>query len=174
MPQGVEVQVLSSAPPLKNFQRLFIKTLSSLSFLRSHFFICIYSYLPDADYALSMQAIPHDHCLNPLNNQKNLLTRTPDNKFIISIYFYIKYEHDENKSHSNKEKHGIDFEKAKALWTDDRLLETEASFSTEKRCVNIGKTQNKFYTVVATYREGRIRIISARRSSQKEIEIYES
>jgi len=86
----------------------------------------------------------------------------------------MKYEYDENKSLSNKEKHGIDFEKAKELWTDDRLLEIETSFSNEKRYVNIGKIENKFYTVVVTYREGRIRIISARRSRQKEIEIYES
>jgi uncharacterized DUF497 family protein len=86
----------------------------------------------------------------------------------------MKYEYDENKSVSNKQKHGIDFEEAKALWDDDRLLEIKTSFSNEERYVNIGKIQNKFFTVVVTYREDKIRIISARRSRQKEIEIYES
>jgi len=86
----------------------------------------------------------------------------------------MKYEYDENKSVSNKQKHGIDFEEAKRLWDDDRLLEIKTSFSDEERYVNIGKIQNKFFTVVVTYREDKIRIISARRSRQKEIEIYES
>lgn len=86
----------------------------------------------------------------------------------------MKYEYDENKSVSNKQKHGIDFEEAKQLWDDDRLLEIKTSFSDEERYVNIGKIQNKFFTVVVTYREDKIRIISARRSRQKEIEIYES
>jgi uncharacterized DUF497 family protein len=40
--------------------------------------------------------------------------------------------------------------------------------------ISIGKIKNLFYTVVTTYRKERIRIISARRSRQKEIEIYES
>ena len=86
----------------------------------------------------------------------------------------MKYEYDENKSLSNKQKHGIDFEEAKDLWNDDRLLEIKTSFSNEMRYIYIGKIGNKFYTVVVTYREDRIRIISARRSRQKEIEIYES
>jgi len=86
----------------------------------------------------------------------------------------MKYEYDENKSLSNKNKHGIDFEEAKKLWDDDKLLEIKTSFSEEERYVNIGKIGNKFYTVVVTYRGGIIRIISARRARKKEIEIYES
>ncbi len=86
----------------------------------------------------------------------------------------MKYEYDENKSFSNKQKHGIDFEEAKDLWNDDRLLEIKTSFSTEERYINIGKIGTKFYTIVTTYRKDKIRIISARRSRPKEIEIYES
>ncbi len=84
------------------------------------------------------------------------------------------FEYDENKSRSNKDKHDIDFEEAKTLWSDDRMLEIKSSFSTETRYVNIGKIHDKFYTVVTTYRADKIRIISARRSRKKEIEIYES
>ncbi len=86
----------------------------------------------------------------------------------------MKYEYNENKSLSNKQKHGIDFEEAKELWNDDKLLEIKTSFSIEERYINIGKIRNKFYTVVTTYREDNIRIISARRARKKEIEIYES
>lgn len=84
------------------------------------------------------------------------------------------YEYDENKSLSNKQKHGIDFEEAKLLWKDDRMLEIETSYEDEVRFINIGRIGTKFYTIVTTYREDNIRIISARRSRKKEIEIYES
>ena len=42
------------------------------------------------------------------------------------------------------------------------------------RFINIGKINTKIYAVVTTYRKENIRIISARRSRKKEIEIYES
>jgi len=86
----------------------------------------------------------------------------------------MKFEYDENKSFSNKQKHGIDFEEAKLLWDDDRMVELTASYEDEKRFINIGKINAKFYTVITTIRNGKIRIISARRSRKKEIEIYES
>ena len=86
----------------------------------------------------------------------------------------MNFEYDENKSLSNKQKHGIDFEEAKLLWDDDRMVELTASYEDEKRFINIGKINAKFYTVITTMRSGKIRIISARRSRKKEIEIYES
>lgn len=86
----------------------------------------------------------------------------------------MKYEYDDNKSLSNKQKHGIDFEDAKLLWNDDKMVEISTSYEDEKRFINIGKINTKFYTVVSTIREDKIRIISARRARKKEIEIYES
>ncbi|ADN09438.1 BrnT family toxin [Sulfurimonas autotrophica] len=86
----------------------------------------------------------------------------------------MKYEYDENKSLLNKQKHGIDFEDAKLLWNDDRMVEIETSYEDEIRFINIGKIGTRFYTIVTTYRKDKIRIISARRSREKEIEIYES
>jgi len=87
----------------------------------------------------------------------------------------MKYEYDRNKSLSNKQKHGIDFEEAKLLWNDDRMIEILTSYEDEERFINIGKIQSKFYTVVTTIREKeKIRIISARRARKKEIELYES
>ena len=86
----------------------------------------------------------------------------------------MRYEYDENKSLSNKQKHGIDFEEAKLLWNDDRMIEIETSYEDETRFISIGKIHSKFYTVVTTYRKDKIRIISVRRARKKEIEIYES
>ncbi|MCI0501586.1 MAG: BrnT family toxin [Epsilonproteobacteria bacterium] len=84
------------------------------------------------------------------------------------------FEYDENKSKSNQLKHNIDFEEAKLLWNDDNRIEIKASCEEEKRFLTIGKIHNKFYTIITTYRNNKIRIISARRSREKEIEIYES
>ena len=87
----------------------------------------------------------------------------------------MKYEYDNNKSLSNKQKHGIDFEEAKLLWNDDKMIEILTSYEDEERFINIGKINIKFYTVVTTVRENnKIRIISARRARKKEIELYES
>jgi uncharacterized DUF497 family protein len=86
----------------------------------------------------------------------------------------MKFEYDINKSLSNKQKHGIDFEEAKLLWNDDRMVEIKTSFEDEERFINIGKINSKVYAVVITYRKENIRIISARRARKKEIEIYES
>ena len=86
----------------------------------------------------------------------------------------MKYEYNDNKSLSNKQKHSIDFEEAKLLWNDDRMVEILSSYEDEERFINIGKIDAKFYTVVTTIRGDKIRIISARRSRKKEIEIYES
>ena len=86
----------------------------------------------------------------------------------------MRYEYDSNKSLSNKQKHGIDFEEAKLLWNDDRMVEILTTYEDEERFISIGKINTKFYTVVTTIRKEKIRIISARRARKKEIEIYES
>lgn len=83
------------------------------------------------------------------------------------------FEFDFNKSESNKDKHGIDFEEAKALWGDPHLLELEAMSVDEPRFLFIGKIGNKHWSAVATYRGDTIRIISVRRSRKEEVELYE-
>jgi uncharacterized DUF497 family protein len=54
------------------------------------------------------------------------------------------------------------------------MLELATSFGNEVRYLHIGKIYSRFYTVVITYRNNKIRIISARRSRKKEIEVYDS
>ncbi|WP_404344840.1 BrnT family toxin [Vreelandella venusta] len=85
-----------------------------------------------------------------------------------------EFEFDDNKSQTNLEKHGIDFEAAQALWTDPYLLEIRAKSEGEPRFLLIGMISEKHWSAVVTYREGRIRLISVRRSRKKEVELYES
>jgi hypothetical protein len=77
------------------------------------------------------------------------------------------------KSAANKAKHGIDFDTARELWHDPDLLEIPARTTDEPRFLVIGKIGGKFWSAVITYRQGRVRIISVRRSRQEEIALYE-
>lgn len=86
----------------------------------------------------------------------------------------MEFEYDEVKSKRNKEKHGIDFVEAQLLWDDPERMEIPAKTEDEPRCVVIGKMGEKHWSAIVTYRENKIRIISARRSRKEEIKIYES
>ena len=85
----------------------------------------------------------------------------------------MEFEFDNDKSLSNKQKHGIDFVEAQQLWFDDMLLEVTARTSDEPRFLVIGKIGIKHWSAVVTYRGERIRIISVRRSRKEEAELYE-
>ena len=85
------------------------------------------------------------------------------------------FEYNNNKSHSNHIKHGINFEEAKALWDDPYAFEIPSvDESDEERFLVFGKIGSKHYTAIITYRGANIRIISVRRSRKKEVELYES
>ena len=86
----------------------------------------------------------------------------------------MEFEYDENKSITNKQKHGIDFEEAKLLWLDINRIEIEANSTDEIRMMVIGKIQRKHWSAIITYRQNRIRIISVRRSKKQEVNFYES
>ena len=85
----------------------------------------------------------------------------------------MDFDFDPTKSASNKKKHGIDFEAAKALWNDPHLLEIEANSSDEPRFLLIGTIEGKHWSAIVTYRGDKIRIISVRRSRKEEVELYE-
>jgi hypothetical protein len=84
-----------------------------------------------------------------------------------------EFEFDEAKSLANLEKHGIDFEAAKAIWLDPNRTETPARTGYEARVLTIGVIDDRHWTAVITYREAAVRIISVRRSRPEEIGIYE-
>lgn len=83
------------------------------------------------------------------------------------------FEYDSEKSDSNEEKHGIDFNAAQALWHDPDYIEIPAMTADESRFLVIGKIESKHWSGVITYRGESVRIISVRRSRIEEIDIYE-
>ena len=84
-----------------------------------------------------------------------------------------EFEFDQKKSESNREKHGIDFTQAQALWDDPDLVEIPARTLDEPRCLVVGKIEDSHWSGVITYRNDDIRIISVRRSRKEEVDIYE-
>lgn len=85
----------------------------------------------------------------------------------------MSFEFDDNKSKANKEKHGIDFVEAQALWNDVNRIEIPARTEDEPRFLVIGKIEEKHWSAVITYRGENVRIISVRRARLEEVEIYE-
>lgn len=85
----------------------------------------------------------------------------------------MEFEFDPAKSASNLEKHGIDFTQAQALWEDGMRVEIPARTADEPRWLVIGKISGRLWPVVVTYREQRVRIISARRARKEEQALYE-
>jgi len=85
----------------------------------------------------------------------------------------MEFEFDERKSHSNENKHGIDFIDAQALWDDPERLEIPARTTDEPRFLVIGRIGDKHWSGVITRRGDRVRVISVRRSRKEEIELYE-
>ena len=86
----------------------------------------------------------------------------------------MPFEYDPRKSQLNREKHGIDFEEAQALWKDENRLEIPARAVDEPRSLLIGQINGIMWSVVITYRDDNSRIISVRRSRTEEVELYES
>jgi uncharacterized protein len=89
------------------------------------------------------------------------------------------FEYDPAKSDENKRKHGIDFEEAQSLWDDPDLLEIPARASGEPRWlligkINLGQIGEKLWSAFITRRSENVRLISVRRSSDKEAAFYES
>lgn len=85
----------------------------------------------------------------------------------------MQFEFDPAKSKLNRAKHGIDFEEAMLLWTDENRIEIPARTEDEPRFLVIGRIAGKHWSSVITYRGERIRIVSVRRSRAEEVAIHE-
>jgi uncharacterized protein len=83
----------------------------------------------------------------------------------------MEFVYDINKSDSNKQKHGISFEEAKVLWLFDNVV-VPAITKGEPRYMIIGNISSAYYSCIFTIRNGKTRIISCRRSREKERRIY--
>ena len=85
----------------------------------------------------------------------------------------MEFEFDPEKSAANLAKHGIDFETAQALWSENRFAEGLALSPDEERWMRVAKLDGKLWSAIFTYREDRIRLISVRRSRSKEAYHYD-
>lgn len=85
----------------------------------------------------------------------------------------MQFEYDPDKSATNRDKHGIDFDEALALWDDPYLIEAPANVTNEPRFLAVGMIGARHWTAVYTYRGDRVRIISVRRARKQEIDYYE-
>lgn len=85
----------------------------------------------------------------------------------------MEFEFDPKKSVNNKAKHGIGFQEAQSLWKDLDLLEIPVKTSDEERFLVVGMIDGKHWSGIITYRSGKIRIISVRRSRKEEVKLYE-
>lgn len=85
----------------------------------------------------------------------------------------MRFEWDDVKAASNLEKHGVSFEKATQIWDDPNLMVLNAKHIGEKRKLAIGRSYSVVFSVIHTERGDAVRIISARRATQKERATYE-
>jgi uncharacterized DUF497 family protein len=82
----------------------------------------------------------------------------------------MQFEWDDKKARLNKAKHGIDFEAVHAFDFDTALyVVDEATDYGEERILATGLIGARFYTMVFTERDERIRVISLRRATKTEI-----
>lgn len=85
----------------------------------------------------------------------------------------MKFEWDENKRQTNVTKHGIDFIDAQKIFDYDTVTIEDNRFNYgEQRFIAIGLLNGKIIVVVYTEISNKIRIISARKATKNEQQIY--
>ncbi|TVR95923.1 MAG: BrnT family toxin [Rhodospirillales bacterium] len=85
----------------------------------------------------------------------------------------MEYEYDEEKSLRNYVDRGIDFDFAARIFDSTYIeIEDRRADYDERRYIVIGPVDGMLFVVVYTWRNGRRRIISARRASKRERNVY--
>jgi uncharacterized DUF497 family protein len=84
----------------------------------------------------------------------------------------VAFLFDEAKSRANRDKHGIDFVEAQALWLDPARVSIAARTESEPRSIVVGMIEGKHWSAVVTYRGDTVRLISVRRSRTREVQLY--
>ena len=87
----------------------------------------------------------------------------------------LQFEWDSNKAVKNVEKHRVSFEEAATVFGDPMFITfiDEEHSVDEERYITIGlSSRGRLLMLAHTDREGRIRIISARKAAKKEEQFY--
>lgn len=82
------------------------------------------------------------------------------------------FEWDEQKRRSNIEKHGLDFISAAEIFDGRPIVTAQSTSLEEERFLTVGNLNDRFMTVVWTWRGDAIRLISARRARDQEIKQF--
>ena len=88
-----------------------------------------------------------------------------------------EFEWNEEKAKSNFKKHGVSFDEAATIFNDPKIatISDPDHSEAEERYVSIGKSIiMRLLSVMHTYREERIRLISARKATKAEKKTYEN
>ena len=86
----------------------------------------------------------------------------------------MAYEWDRGKAAANRLKHGIDFADAVTVFSDELARTIDELSADEPRFVTMGASATgQILVVVYTWREDRIRVISARAATPRERRAYE-
>jgi uncharacterized protein len=83
-----------------------------------------------------------------------------------------EFEWDDRKAESNYGKHGVSFELATRVFADPFIVEVSDDGSDEERYKAIGMVDGVLLNVIYTPRDGRFRLISARRADSDEQDHY--
>ncbi len=81
------------------------------------------------------------------------------------------FQWDAKKNELNLAKHGIDFDEAVGVFYTPHILR-RSNRSDEERGIAIGNAENRIITVIFMWRDGDIRLISARRARRNEEREY--
>jgi uncharacterized DUF497 family protein len=81
------------------------------------------------------------------------------------------FQWDAGKNALNFKKHGIDFDEAVEVFYQPHCI-LRSDRNTEERWIAVGETDNRLITVVFTWRDDEVRIISARRARKNEERAY--
>jgi uncharacterized protein len=84
----------------------------------------------------------------------------------------MKFEWDPAEAKANIARHGVSFEAAQAVFADLQALELHDDSTEEERWRLLGRAAFDILLVVYTERGDRVRIVSARKASKREQEVY--
>ncbi|MFN8496640.1 MAG: BrnT family toxin [Anaerolineae bacterium] len=87
----------------------------------------------------------------------------------------MQFEWDANKATTNFEKHSVPFDEAQTVFNDPMFITVidEEHSMAEERYITIGMSnQGRLLMVAHTDRDGRIRLISARKATRREEQFY--
>lgn len=84
------------------------------------------------------------------------------------------FEWDPDKAAANSRKHGIEFADAVGVFEDERAITIEDTSTDEERFKTLGcDFLGRLLVVAYTYRHDRIRLISARKATVKQRDLYD-